>query len=471
MIGGAVGLLCALLMGGDAAPAVAAGPPISFSLSLAVGRSPVALVATDLNRDGRSDLAVANSDADSISLLFGSGPANFLPAAAFLVGAGPSAIVSADLDSDLRPDLVVSSGVDDVIMTMISTPPRTLTPGIEFASGTGPSGLALPDLNRDGRADLVVTNSFDGTISVFLGRSDATFDAIGDLVTGSGFDSGPLGVSAGDFNGDGLADVVVANQMEDSVTVFVGDGSGAFPEVHTFDADALPTAARIGDVTGDGIADIVVVNEGSDTVVVLVGNGQSDIGTRISLDTGGFPESLALRDLNGDGLAEIVTADSFSDVVSVFASLGGGAFEPRISFPVGRSPFDVVVGDFNADGRPDLATANLDDDTVSVLLNNTGFVVSRGDANGDNVVDGGDVAACVEEAFDGDGDLVVLVDQGLRSSSPTADANLDGFVTVADLLEVEREIGRRRPRSRVDLDASAVLTLGAPANGDGERSK
>jgi hypothetical protein len=220
--------------------------------------------------------------------------------------------------------------------------------------------------------------------------------------------------------------------------------------VRTFDSDALPTAARLGDVTGDGVPDIVTSNEGSDTVVVLIGDGAGGIASRISLDTGGFPESVELRDLNGDGLPEIISADSFSDVVSIFPSQGGGEFGDRVVFPVGRSPFDVAAGDFNGDGRPDLVTANLDDDTVSILLNTTPYSVPHGDVNGDQSVDATDVSAWMAETFDGDGDLVVQADRGLSASAPTADANLDGFISVADLLGLEREIarGRSRPQER-----------------------
>lgn len=455
-LGGVVSLALVLLW---VMRAGADGPPISFSLSLAVGRSPAAVVVTDLNRDGLCDVAVANSDSDSISVLFGSGRGNFLPAVGFPVAAGPNAISSADLNHDLRPDLVVSSGIDDVVMTLYSASPLRVDPGLEFPTGTSPSGLTMPDLDADGRADLVVTNSFDGTISLFHGEADGSFVSLGDLVTGGGFDSGPLGVASGDFNGDRHLDVVVANQMEDTVTVFIGDGTGSFPEVRTFDSDALPTAARIGDVTGDGISDIVTSNEGSDTVVVLIGDGVGGIARRVSLDTGGFPESVELRDLNGDGLPEIISADSFSDVVSIFPSRGGGEFGERVAFPVGRSPFDVAVGDFNGDGRPDLVTANLDDDTVSILLNTTPYVVPHGDVNGDLLVDAADVDAWMAETFDGDSDLVVQADHGLTTSAPTADANLDGFISVADLLGVEREIARGRARPQPRASRNELTSL------------
>lgn len=425
--------------------ACAEGPPISFVLSLAVGRSPIAVVVTDFNRDGRADIAVANSESDSLSVLFGSGAGSFLPAVRVLTAAGPNALGAADLDRDLLPDLVVSNGVDDVIQSFVTRPASRFEKTFEMPSGTGPSGLTTPDLDRDGVPDLVITNSFDGTISVFLGESSGTYQALGDLITGSGIDSGPLGVATGDFDRDGQADVVVANQLEDSVTVFFGDGTGAFPEVRTFEVDALPTAARFGDVTGDSLADIVVVNEGSDTVVILMGDGMGEVVDRRTLDTGGFPESVALRDLNGDGLADVITADSFSDVISVFASNGDGEFQDRVVFPVGRSPFDIGVGDFNADGRPDLVTANLDDDTVSILLNTTPYTPAHGDADGDALVDGADLEALLRELFDGDGDLAASVDRGSYRSAPSADGNLDGFITAADLLAVSLTSGRSRP--------------------------
>jgi hypothetical protein len=418
-------------------------------------------VITDLNRDGQPDLAVANNESDSVSLLYGSGPANFAPAIAFPVNAGPLALSTVDINTDLRPDLLVCSGIDDLLTPMIAVAPIGIERGVEFATGTGPSGIATPDLDGDGRADLVVTNSFDGTISVFLGEANGMFAPLADLVTGGGFDSGPLGIAWGDFSGDHHADVVVANQMEDTVTVFSGDGTGAFDDVRTFDADSLPTTARVAELTGDGVPDLVVVNEGSDTAVVLIGDGAGGIRDRITLETGGFPESVAVRDLNGDGLPEIVTADSFSDVVSVFRARGAGAFDERIAFPVGRSPFDVVIGDFNRDGRPDVATANLDDDTVSILLNTTAYEAARGDFDGDNLVDQRDVVACMDEMFDGDGDLSLQVERGLKSSGPASDANGDGFVSVSDLLAQAAEISRRGlRRERVDAPLATHLSDG-----------
>lgn len=429
-----------------AAPA-AEGPPISFSLSLSVGRSPAALAVADLNRDGRGDLIVANSESDSISLLYGSGPGNFLPALAIGTAAGPNALAVADLNRDFIPDLVVTGGVDDVLMAFHSRRAGGLDTVLELPTGTGPAGVATADFNRDARADLVVTNSFDGTISFFVGTAEG-FEPGGSLVSGGGFDSGPLGVATGDLNLDGFADVVVANQMEDTVTVLLGDGTGAFPRVNTFDVDSLPTAARIADATGDNLPDIVAVNEGSDSLTILIGDGQGNISDRLSLDTGFFPESVVVRDLNGDGLADLITADSFSDVVSIFAAESPGQFSPRIIFPVGRSPFDVTVGDFNHDGRPDLATANLDDDTVSILLNTTPYSVLHGDVDADGNVDEVDLDVLPAEMFDGDGDLAELLAEGQRRSAPTADANGDGFLTVADMIEAQIQIGRSRVRER-----------------------
>lgn len=443
---GSVGLSSALLSGLVlvAAPAVAQGPPISFALSLSVGRSPAALVAADFNRDGRLDLAVANSEGDSMSILYGGGPGGFLPAAFVATSAGPVALVSADLDRDDRPDVLLCGGIDDVVEAYRARPQRSFERSSPMSTGTAPGGVASPDLDGNGRPDIVVTNSFDGTISVYLDDAAGGFVPLGDLVTGEGFDSGPLGLDTGDLNLDGFADVVVANQMEDTVTVFFGDGTGAFPVVRGFDVDSLPTTARVADVNVDGFPDIVTVNEGSDTLVILLGDGQGGVLDRITLDTGGFPVSVAVRDLNGDGLPDLITSDSFSDVVSIYAARAAGEFEPRLAFPVGRSPFDVVVGDFNQDGRPDIATANLDDDTVSVLLNTTPYAVAHGDVDGNGTVDAADVGFLLAEFFDGDGDLRDQAEGGLFPGAWTADANTDGFVNAADLVRLQREISRVR---------------------------
>jgi hypothetical protein len=82
--------------------------------------------------------------------------------------------------------------------------------------------VAVGDFNGDGKADLAVANYSDHSVSVLLGNGDGTFQTHVDYATGSGPDS----VAVGDFNGDGKADLAVTNDY--AVSVLLGNGDGTF---------------------------------------------------------------------------------------------------------------------------------------------------------------------------------------------------------------------------------------------------
>ncbi len=82
----------------------------------------------------------------------------------------------------------------------------------------------------------------------------------------------PLGVAVGDFNGDGIADLAVANFSSNDVSILLGDGSGGFapaPGSPVAVGDG-PYGVAVGDFNGDGIADLAVANNSATTVNILL---------------------------------------------------------------------------------------------------------------------------------------------------------------------------------------------------------
>jgi hypothetical protein len=131
----------------------------------------------------------------------------------------------------------------------------------------------------------------------------------------------------------------------------------------------------VGDFNGDGLLDLAVANYGpSPSVSVLLGNGDGTFQTARNFAAGGYPRSVAVGDFNGDGVLDLAVANPFANV-SVLLGNGDGTFQAPRSFPAGDTPWPVAVGDFNGDGLPDLAVANegtcclFPDGSVSILLN------------------------------------------------------------------------------------------------------
>src|SRR5439155_1700338 len=152
--------------------------------------------------------------------------------------------------------------------------------------GSGPVAVAVGDFNRDGKLDLAVAdygsgchgylcNTSSTTVSVLLGNGDGTFQAPRTFVAGIG----PNSVAVGDFNGDGILDLAVANYISWTVSVLLGSGDGAFRAVlPALSPDRGPTSVVVGDFNGDGIQDLAVAHYRSTTVSVLLGHGDGTFG-------------------------------------------------------------------------------------------------------------------------------------------------------------------------------------------------
>ncbi|MGQ0571731.1 MAG: FG-GAP repeat domain-containing protein, partial [Armatimonadota bacterium] len=231
--------------------------------------------------------------------------------------------------------------------------------GSPFAAGNIPNSVALGDVNGDGRADLAVANSNSNNVSMLLGNGDGSFRAAVNFAAGDF----PSSVAIGDVSGDGRPDLAVANINSGNVSVLLGNGNGSFQPAVNFAADGSPFSVAIGDVNRDGWPDLAVtIFRGN--VRVLLGKGDGTFQPAVHVAAGAAGASVAIGDLNRDGRPDLALAHfaftSFgSDGVSVLLGNGDGSFQSAVSFAVGDSPRSVAIGDVNRDGRPDLAVANV----------------------------------------------------------------------------------------------------------------
>jgi hypothetical protein len=110
-----------------------------------------------------------------------------------------------------------------------------------------------------------------------------------------------LSIAVGDFNGDGILDLAVANEEYpvSSVTILLGNGDGTFTPAASPTTGNTSTSIAVGDFNGDGIPDLAVANA-SRSVTVLLGKGDGTFAaTATSPSTGIAPEAIAVGDFNG----------------------------------------------------------------------------------------------------------------------------------------------------------------------------
>ena len=229
-----------------------------------------------------------------------------------------------------------------------------------YSGGSNPVSAAIGDLNGDGRADLLLTDPVDQTISVLLGTPSG-FAAATAFPAGSG----PRGAALGDFDKDGDLDVAVADEgyvgtggwADFGVTLLWNDGSGGFANA---DFLALPpgeiraVCLAAGDLDQDGDLDLAVGLFGSGTmqsrVASFVNDGTGHFGAVTLAATGWGPVSIRLGDIDGDGLLDAVTANTLGDSMSVLHGDGDGSFTPLWGHSAGTNPTDVALGDYDGDG-------------------------------------------------------------------------------------------------------------------------
>jgi hypothetical protein len=340
-----------------------------------VGRFTVAVVASDLNGDGRQDLAWGRDDfsQDSITVQL-SGPNGRLGAPhAYPAALDVQDIAAGDLNGDGRRDLVaVSQGADGASHTIdlyLNTGTGSFTHTTR-TGGNGASRVIVADLNGDGRLDLAFTNlgfSQGNTLGVMLGHGDGTFDAEVRYTIGNGV----YGVAVADLNADGALDLAVGwsdGQGTDyHVAVLRNNGSGTFTlgatlNVATSDGFApfWPSVAA-ADFDGDGHVDLAATSGGTLHLSVFRNLGNLSFSPATVYEAGGGPTRLLALDLGTDGRPDLVEAapgDSFAGHLVVLRNVGGGNFGAPIRIEAGPQPYGVAVADMNGDRRADLIGAN-----------------------------------------------------------------------------------------------------------------
>jgi LPXTG-site transpeptidase (sortase) family protein len=253
------------------------------------------------------------------------------------------------------------------------------------------------DFNNDGLTDLVTADYGADTVSILLGNGSGSFGPAASFAVGNF----PSSLAVGDFDGDGRQDVATANFGSNDVSVLLGDGTGNFGPVSNYASGPGAASLSAVDFNTDGSLDLAVVNSASNSISILLGNGSGGFGAASNFAVGQNPFFLTVADFNGDGLPDVATSNSGSDDVSILLGNGTGSLGAATNFGVAVVPQAIAVGDFNGDSRADLAVPSLSD-VVSVLLGNglggfsgpTNFAVGTdprwpavGDFNADGLLD------------------------------------------------------------------------------------
>ena len=315
-----------------------------------------------------------------------------------------------------------------------------ISPNDGFLIGTvGTEISGAGDVNGDGLADIIVSSDYYNTAFVVYGNSISSSVS---LSYGSGSIAGTQGFkivgppsnsvgyalsSAGDVNGDGLADLIVGVAANNgSVFVVYGNSTGstvdfssgniAASQGYKISASSAVTnlgysVSSAGDMNGDGLNDLILSASGSNSVYVVYGNATGTnmtLGASISPSQGFVikgPVGTAVSsagDVNGDGLADLLLGPA-GGAIGYSIILGGTQWVTSAVNGVGKvdgtSADEAIIGSASDDtltggGGVDRFFAGKGNDTIVLtasdianLANNTAGQSVKANVNGGNGFD------------------------------------------------------------------------------------
>lgn len=357
------------------------GPPVNFNRNFRVETRPEGVAVGDFNNDSISDLAVANTGSDSVSVLLGNGDGTFQTTINVAVQRFPRSVAVGDLRGNGTQDLLVANYLSASVSVLLGNGDGTFQPPRNVPVGTGPFSVVVGDFNNDGKLDFAVTKESLGNVSIALGDGTGGFQTPRDFPVGRF----PTGLVTGDFDGDGNLDLAVASTGSNNVTVLFGDGNGGIRDVRTIALGHSPgrhnRSITAGDFRGIGQLDLAVVGNSPSGVSLLLGDGQGGFAPPqiIPLQNLGPATDISAADLRGNGRLDLVVGMLYTNVPNVWVLLGDG--QGRFSAPMNFSLLPNVTGsapavsspstaiaDFNSDGKPDLAVVSAGSGNVQLLF-------------------------------------------------------------------------------------------------------
>jgi hypothetical protein len=338
------------------------------------------------------------------NLQFGSPPANprkgSLPALVFTLNSTGGASQPCDAATELpaASKLVDThdfngDGTSDILWYNMASGQVVvwLVNGASVIAGGSP-GFFVPwaivgqrDFNGDGFADILWRNSdlsspLDGNVLVWLLDGSYLIGTLPQLFLGLGALS-PIRAT-GDFNGDGIGDLLVYETITGQADIWLLNGTSGVVKASVGRAPSDWQIVGSGDFNGDGFTDILWYNPTTGHAVMWLIKCTTGTSATCTIIGGGSPGSAlspwtvaGTGDFNGDGYSDILwlngtTGQAVIWLLNGTSSIGGGS--PGSA----ASPWTIAqTGDFNGDGYSDILWYNsTSGQLVTWLINGAGVI-------------------------------------------------------------------------------------------------
>jgi hypothetical protein len=210
------------------------------------------LASGRFGRNGKLDVAVSGyfGSAEQVDILMAAGDGSFTPDGYYGVSLSPLSVTAANFQGKKGSvDLAVGNSEGGSVSILLGEGNGKFQSAVDY-SAPSPTWVAAADLNGDGNLDLAVSSwSYPPGVTILYGNGDGTFQP------GVVYSAPPTNsmnyVVAGDFNGDGMPDLVLANSAGESVITLLNTGVVAFSPTTplVFQKQAVGTTSSAQSVT------------------------------------------------------------------------------------------------------------------------------------------------------------------------------------------------------------------------------
>ena len=250
-------------------------------------------------------------------------------------------------------------------LASISHANRLSGPSI-LASGSNPRGIVAADLDGDGRAELVVANfgapTLIGQTSTAAAGSIQIFkdSALSQTLTGG---HSPRSLAVADLNGDGLPDIIASYYDDNSLGVFLQKADHSFMPPAFSPTGSHPVGVSAAKVAGAWV--VAVANYNSDSVSLFTGDTRGALHAVAAAAVGSNPTDAALF-VPENGTPQLIVANFSSNSLTIYRIGDAAGVADRRDLALAGNPCRLAFGDLNGDNKADLAVALFTDSKVAV---------------------------------------------------------------------------------------------------------
>ncbi len=364
-------------------PGTGTGVDSTLSTTILVDRSPQMVAIGDIDGDTHLDIAVANAGSANVTVALGDGLGQLPIGGQFAAPFEPYTVGLADMNADSHLDMIDGTSRVATIGTRTTAAIRlgvgdgTFGPVAEYPTLNAGSGgrMRLADLDSDGDQDVVTEGKGLGAVPNRIAAAVHRTNANGTLDAPSAMPApgGSRGIVVADFDGDMIPDIAASDGPGSQVFSYRGLGAGVFASYvgHAARPAASPGAMASGDFDQDGRADVVVANTLEGSVSVFFGQPGGGLGGRVDYGTGAAARAVAVGHLNADNAIDCAVANFSGNSVTLYFNDGMGTFIDRLDRTTGGTPVGIAIGDLTGDGRSDIVTVAHNDSQVWLILQNS----------------------------------------------------------------------------------------------------